>query len=130
MDQEGEEMAIGAFNLADLILQQDGDLIKAEELARESLRITTLTHDSNDYIVDLSCDLLARILSAQGKLGDETSGLYERSLALSIRNERPDGNSTAIGNYSTGEFHNKLAKKQLTVDTKRTHLLLAKPYFI
>jgi flagellar hook assembly protein FlgD len=47
IDQEGEEMAMGAYNLANVILKQNGDLIKAEELARESLRIRTLHHDVN-----------------------------------------------------------------------------------
>jgi hypothetical protein len=39
MDQGGKEVVEGAHNLADVILQQDGDLIKAEKLARESLHI-------------------------------------------------------------------------------------------
>jgi hypothetical protein len=37
IDQESEAVADGAYNLADVIFRQDGDLIKAEELARESL---------------------------------------------------------------------------------------------
>jgi flagellar hook assembly protein FlgD len=60
-DQESEEMATGAYNLADVIYRQKGDLIKAEELARESLRIRTLIYGSNCQKVSLCCDLLAGI---------------------------------------------------------------------
>jgi hypothetical protein len=101
-----------------VIFQRDGDSIKAEELARESLRIRTLIYDVNDSYLDLSCNLLARNLSAQGKLGDETRGLYKRSLALSIRNEGPDG------------FYQQLAKPQSIVDAKRMHLLVANSHFV
>jgi tetratricopeptide (TPR) repeat protein len=47
MDQDGEEMATGAFNLADVFYRQKGDYTKAEEFARESLRIRSLIFDSN-----------------------------------------------------------------------------------
>jgi hypothetical protein len=78
--------------------------------------------------VELSCDLLARILSAQGKLGDETRGLYERSLAISIRNVGPDGEYATFGNSNISEFHQKLARNQSTVAATRMHLLLAKSH--
>jgi hypothetical protein len=58
------------LNLADVIFQQDRDL--AEELARESLRIRTLIYGSNHQNVGQCSILLALILRAQGKLGDET----------------------------------------------------------
>jgi hypothetical protein len=58
-----------------MIYRQKGDLIKAEKLAREFLRIRTPISDSKT-----SFDLLVRILSTQGKLGNETRELYERSL--------------------------------------------------
>jgi hypothetical protein len=76
MDQEGEKMATGAFNLADVLFKQNGDLIKAEMLARESLRIRNLIHGSDHGIVQMSCYLLANILEAQGNLGDETRGFF------------------------------------------------------
>jgi flagellar hook assembly protein FlgD len=47
IDQESDTVAEGAYNLAHVIFRQDGDLINAEELARESLRITSLRNDSN-----------------------------------------------------------------------------------
>jgi hypothetical protein len=54
MDQESEPVAEGAYNLANVILQQKGNLIKAEELARESLRIRSLIDDSDQSIMALS----------------------------------------------------------------------------
>jgi tetratricopeptide (TPR) repeat protein len=128
IDQEGEEMATGAYNLANVIFKQKGDLIKAEKLARESLRIRTLIYRSDHNLVEKSCYLLAYILESQGNLGDETRGIYEHSLVLSIRNDGPDGLNTAIGNKNLGNFYYKLAKRQPTVDATRTQLLLSKSY--
>jgi flagellar hook assembly protein FlgD len=59
IDEESEGVAEGAYNLTDLIYQQNGDLIKAEELARESLRIASLLNDNNHHTVGRSCNLLA-----------------------------------------------------------------------
>jgi tetratricopeptide (TPR) repeat protein len=129
MDQESEVVARGAYNLADVIFRQNGDLIIAEELARESLRIRSLINDSNYHSVGCSCNLLATVLNIQGKLGDETRGLYERFLAIFIRNEGPDEQASAIGNYSLGMFHYQLSCEQATVDSQQTLLLSAKFYF-
>jgi hypothetical protein len=142
IDQESEAVARGAFNLADVIYQQKreastladliykrkGDLIKAEELARESLRIRSLIFDSNDQIVGMSCDLVANILKKHSKLGDETRGLFERSLAISTRNEGSDGSYTAAANSNLGLFHYQLALEQATDALKQTQLLLAKSH--
>jgi flagellar hook assembly protein FlgD len=76
IDQESEEVATGAYNLADAIYRLNGDLIKAEEVARESLRIRSLIYDIKDPSVGSSCILLASILETQGKLGDETRGFH------------------------------------------------------
>jgi tetratricopeptide (TPR) repeat protein len=129
IDQESEAVATGAFNLADVIYKQDGDLIKAEELARESLRITSLINDSNHHTVGRAYSLLAGILREQGQLGDETRELYKRCLSIFIRNEGPDGPSTASGNYNFGRYYHKLAVKQATVALMQKQLLLAKDYF-
>jgi hypothetical protein len=102
--------------------------MKAEELARESLRITSLINDSNHHRVGMTCSLLASILSGQGQLGDETRGLYERCLAISIRNEGPDGSNTASVNLNLGNFYCRLAEVQTTVDLEQKQLLLAKFY--
>jgi hypothetical protein len=88
IDQESEAVAEGALNLADVIYRQGGDLMKAEELARESLRIVSLLNDNNHHSIGKACGLLANIL--QGQLGDETRGLCERYLAISIRYGGPD----------------------------------------
>jgi hypothetical protein len=129
MDQEGKEMARGAYNLADVIHRQNGDLKKAEELGRECLHIGILAYGSSQNEVGLGCNLLVRILKAQGNFGDETRGLYERFLALSLRNEGPEGVNTATGHYNVGFFCLELAQKQSTVDSKRTQLQLAKSLF-
>jgi tetratricopeptide (TPR) repeat protein len=129
INQESETVAGGAYNLANVIYQQEGDLIKAEELARESLRIRSLINDSNYHSVGRSCNLLAHVLRAQGKLGDETRGLYERFLAIFIRNEGPDAQNSANGNFSLGIFHYQLSCEQAIVDSQQTQLLLAKSYF-
>jgi tetratricopeptide (TPR) repeat protein len=127
IDQEGEAVARGSYNLADLIRRQNGDLIKAENLAREALRIRTRMHGSSYNGVGATCDLLANILMKQNKFGDETKTLFERSLALHIRHEGPDGTNTALGNLSLSTFHYSAAM-QPKVTAKRAQLLLAKSY--
>jgi hypothetical protein len=128
IDQESEVVAVGAHNLANVIYRLEGDLIKAEELARESLRIRTLLYGSDFIAVEMSSNLLAHILEAQGKLGDETRGLYERCLAISIRNFGSDVSNTAIANGNLGAFYAGIALKKITIDSIRPQLLLAKPY--
>jgi tetratricopeptide (TPR) repeat protein len=128
MDQEGRQVAKGAYNLSDVIFRQDnGDLIKAEGLARESLRIRTKLHHSHG--VGLSCMLLAKILVKQKRFGDETKELFERSLAIFIRIEGQDGMNTTVANIEIGRFHYNFAQVQSTKNTKRTQLQLAKSYF-
>jgi tetratricopeptide (TPR) repeat protein len=129
IDQESEAVAEGAYNLAHVIYRQDGDLIKAEELARESLRITSLVKDSYHNSVGRACCLLANTLGGQGQLGDETRGLHERCLSISIRNNGPDGPITATGNYNLGWYYCNLAAVQTTVILVQNQLLLAKAYF-
>jgi tetratricopeptide (TPR) repeat protein len=129
INQESEAVAKGAYNLADVIFKQGGDLIKAEELARESLRIRSLIDDSNHQRVGFSCSLLANILRVQSKLGDETRGLFENSLAISTQNQGPDGESTAVANSNLGLFHRQLVHEQATFELKLTQLLLAQSHF-
>lgn len=71
-------MARGYYDLAKVITEQYGDQIKAEMLARESLRIrerlySLCLHDNHFLIESISC--LAKILLRQGKLGNETKVL-------------------------------------------------------
>jgi tetratricopeptide (TPR) repeat protein len=128
MDQEGEAVANGSHNLANVIHRQEGDLLKAEELAREALRIRSLIYNYDDHKIGGSCDLLARILQSQGKFKDETKRLFERSLAIFIGREGPDGVNTAISNINTGSYFYELAQRLPTVDTKRKHFLVSKLY--
>jgi tetratricopeptide (TPR) repeat protein len=110
MDQEGVEVAMGSYNLADVIYRQDGDLLKAEELAREALRIRSLIHSSNDHQIGASCHCLATILESQGRqLEDETKRLFERSLAIYIMIEGPDGLNTANSKLCFGSYYYELA---------------------
>jgi tetratricopeptide (TPR) repeat protein len=108
IDQEGDEVANGAFNLADVIYRQKGDLIKAEELARESLRINQIS-SVDSHRVGTCCDLLANILTAQKKLGDETRNLFERCLAISIRRDGLDCVNTGVFNVNISKFYGELA---------------------
>jgi hypothetical protein len=76
----------------------------------------------------LSCILLARLLTKQKKIGDETKELFERSLAIFIRIEGPGGINTAFANIAISQFHHKFGQIQSTISTKRTQLQLAKSY--
>jgi tetratricopeptide (TPR) repeat protein len=134
IDQDSEAVAEGAYNLASVIFQQEGDLIKAEELARESLRIRTLIYDSDHDSLDVSygniCGLLATILRVQGKYGDETTRLYKRNVAILTRNYGPDAPKTAAGNYILGRcYHEFACTQEALVDVKQTQLVLAKAYY-
>ncbi len=72
MDQESEGVAIGTFNIADVLFHQGEDFIEAEKLARESLRIRTQLYGPDHSKVGLGRQLLAINLKKQGKFGDET----------------------------------------------------------
>jgi tetratricopeptide (TPR) repeat protein len=129
MDQEGGEIATGAYNLADVIYRQRGDLTKAEELARESLRIRTRLNGSNCNSVGVSSLLLAHILRVQNNLGDETKELFERTLNIFVIDEGPDSINAAIGNLCIGQFYHELAEVEISVDLKRRQLLKSQSYF-
>jgi tetratricopeptide (TPR) repeat protein len=126
LDQLSEEVASGYYNLASVIHKQEGDLVKAEALARESLRIRTHVYGNDNVNVGLSCDLLAHILMSQGNLGDETMELLERSLANNTKNYGSDGTNTAISNFNLGNFYHHLADRQQIVPTKVEYLCLSK----
>jgi tetratricopeptide (TPR) repeat protein len=115
--------------LANVIFYQKGDLNKAAGLAREALRIKTILYGSENHAVSKSCDLLAQILSAQKKFGDETRVLFQRCLAIFVRNEGPDELNTALANLKIGRFYHQLSRLQTTVDSFRAQLLLAKSHF-
>jgi tetratricopeptide (TPR) repeat protein len=129
LDQEIEEVAVGYYNLGHVIFEQKGDLIKAEKLVRESLRIRVLIHGKDHFHTGHSTGLLANLLQCQDKLGDETKELHERSLAIDIRNGGPESYNTAVRNGKLGDFHQLLGNKQLGYESKNEHLRLSKAYF-
>jgi hypothetical protein len=120
-DQRSEAVAKGYYDLAKVITEQRGDLVKAEKLARESFRIRVLIN-SNSPLVGNTADVLASILRVQGKLGSETKKLLEQSLTNSIRNYGPDGTNTAIDHINFSHFYRELADKQQTVSTRKERL--------
>jgi hypothetical protein len=128
MDQEGEEIAMGSHDLADCIFFQRGDLLKAERLAKEAIRIRSINSGVNHGAVGRSSQLLANILRVQDKLGDQTRVLFERSLAIFLRNEGPDGLNTAAANTNIGLYYDQLARHQPTATLTRTKLLLGKSH--
>jgi hypothetical protein len=121
LDQQSEAVAKGYYDLANVVIMQSGDLVKAEKLARESLRIRVLIN-SNGHLVGITTGLLASVLMTQGKLGSETKELLEQSLAISIRNYGPDGINTAIDYLNFGLFYRELAEEQQTTATREEHL--------
>jgi tetratricopeptide (TPR) repeat protein len=129
MDQESEAVAKGTYNLAHAIYLQKGDLIKAEKLIREVLRIRTLIYDCYHHRIGMSCNLLVKILLKKNDLGEETKELQERCLVIAIKNDGPDGPKTASANRDLGIFYAKLARIQTTVNLKRSQQLLSKSHF-
>jgi tetratricopeptide (TPR) repeat protein len=125
LDQQSEEVAQGNYDLANVIYKQKGDLMKAEMLVRESLRIRIKLYDINHLYIGYSSDLLASILMSQHKMGDETKELRERSLAIDIKHCGLDGKNTAVAYFNLGNFYHELADTQLTTETKMEHLYLS-----
>jgi tetratricopeptide (TPR) repeat protein len=126
LDQESEEVAAGYYNLANVIHEQEGDLVKAEMLARVSLCIKTRIYGNVHVDVGLNCDLLARILTSQGNLGDETMELFKRTLANDTKNHGPDGTTTAAANVNLGTFYFQLADTQQETQRNVEYLRLSK----
>jgi tetratricopeptide (TPR) repeat protein len=119
LDQESKEVAIGYHNLASVINKQEGDFVKSEMLARESLRIRTRIYGNDHIELGISCSLLARILVSQDNIGNETIELFERSLITDTMCFGLDGINTAISNYNLGAFYHQLADTQQNVEYLR-----------
>jgi hypothetical protein len=128
LDQQSEAVAKGYYDLANVIMVQKGDLVKAEKLVRESLRIRVLINSNNNF-AENSISLLASILMIQGKLGSETKELFEQSLAISIRNYGPDGTNTAIDHFNFGIYNRQLASKQQTISKRKEYFSLSEIEF-
>jgi hypothetical protein len=99
--------------------------VKAEKLVRESLRIRTRLYRGDHVQVGMSTGLLASILQIQGKLGNETKELYDRSLAIDIKNFGSDGINTASSNNNLGNFHHLQAEASLSAGIRKENLSLS-----
>jgi hypothetical protein len=117
-------VARGYYDLANVIITQRGDLVKAEKLVRESLRIRVQIK-SNSQLVGDSLGLLTDILSFQGNLGSEMKKLLEQCLAIDIRNYGPDGANTAGDYGNIGIYYRELADAEQTAETRKEFLRLS-----
>jgi tetratricopeptide (TPR) repeat protein len=129
LDQKSEEVAYGYLSLADVIYKQEGDLVKAEMLAREALRIRTRLYGKDHNNVGVCCNLLGGILLSQGNLGDETMELLERALVNDTKHYGPDGSNTAESNETLGVLNLRLADRQQNYERKIVCLHLSKSKF-
>jgi tetratricopeptide (TPR) repeat protein len=129
VDQESEAVAEGYYNLGAVICKQKGDLVRAEMLVRKALRIRVQLHGDDHFNVGFTINLLAGILSKQGNLGVEVKELFERSLAIDVKHEGPDGVNTSISYQHLGFFHEELAQTLPTAVERKEHLQLSKFYF-
>jgi tetratricopeptide (TPR) repeat protein len=125
LDQQSEAVARGYHDLGAVINQQKGDYVKAERLARESLRIRSHLYDAHHQMVGLSIGLLASILQSQGNLGSETRQLYEHSLTIDIKKFGSEGVNTAISNQNIGNFYYFRAEVSEIAKTKKDNLQLS-----
>jgi tetratricopeptide (TPR) repeat protein len=112
LDQESEEVARGYYDLTNVIFNVKEDIIKAEMLARESLRIKTQLYGNDAQYVGNCVGLLAQILSLQDKKGDETKEFFARSVAITKKHNGPDGFNTAATNNYMGRFYCELAMEE------------------
>jgi tetratricopeptide (TPR) repeat protein len=125
VDQQSADVADGYYNLATVIGNQEEDLVRAEMLARESLRIRTLIFHNDHPREGSSSSLLANILYSEGKMNDETKDLCERALAIETKNYGPDWINTAASIGNLGKFYCKLAGSLQTHETRKKHLHLS-----
>jgi Tfp pilus assembly protein PilF len=125
LDQESEAVANGYYDLGLVINQQKGDLVKAEKLVRESLRIRRRLYHAHHHYLGISIGLLARILQAQGNLGSETQELHQCALAINLKNYGSEGMDTAISNLNIGTFYYLRAYESQTTETRKEYLLLS-----
>jgi hypothetical protein len=74
-------------------------------------------------------DLLADILVAQGKQGDETKDVYERALAKALKHYGREGANTGQAYANLGNFYYELAAVKQTANSRRELLFLSKSYY-
>lgn len=124
LDQNSDQVSIGYYQLGKVIHLQNGDLVKAERLAREALRIQNLIYSSTSPGEHAGgcMGLLADILISQGKRGSEPKELLERCLAIDIKYYGLNGANTAVAYMNLGEFYYKSASEiLLLLDGRETH---------
>jgi tetratricopeptide (TPR) repeat protein len=126
LDQQSEAVAIGYYDLGNVIKEQKGDFVKAEMLVKESLRIRTSLYGADHKQVVISAGLLATILQSQGNLGSETKELHELSLVSYIKNFGPEGIYAAATTSNLGIFYYLRAEGSQTAALRKKNLLLSK----
>jgi hypothetical protein len=104
--------------------------VKAEMLARESLRIKTKLYGYHHIHAGMGANLLASTLKSQGKLGNETRELFEHSLAVNVKNCGSDSDYSAVANFNLGNFYNDLSNLQQSIGIRKDYLRLSKCKFI
>jgi hypothetical protein len=129
LDQEGEAVAKGYYYLASVICQQNEDLVRAEMLARELLRIWQLLYDKDHIHVATSIGLLANILRRQGQCGAEVKELFERSMVIYVKHEGPDGVNTSINNRNMGNLYRALAGTYVTAEARKEYLYVSLSHY-
>eukprot|EP00596_Hydrurales_sp_CCMP1899_P008612 CAMPEP_0119036856 /NCGR_PEP_ID=MMETSP1177-20130426/4860_1 /TAXON_ID=2985 /ORGANISM="Ochromonas sp, Strain CCMP1899" /LENGTH=358 /DNA_ID=CAMNT_0006997321 /DNA_START=498 /DNA_END=1575 /DNA_ORIENTATION=- len=112
LDQQSEEVARGHYDLAIVILKQKEEILTAEMLAREALRIRTQLYGNDAQYVGNCVGLLAQILCSQNKKDEETKELFARSVAITAKHCGRDGYNTAATNSNMGRFYCELAMEE------------------
>jgi tetratricopeptide (TPR) repeat protein len=129
INQESEEVARGYHALARIIRKQEGDLVRAEMLIRESLRIRVQIHGANHHFTGLSYGLLGTILQSQNKLDNETKELLVHAHSINKNDYGPDGYNTAVSTVNLGNYYHLLSEDIQTLESKVKNLHLSKSYF-
>lgn len=135
IDTESEELGNAAGSVASVIAQlihkngQDGgDIVEAEILARTALRIKERIYSLNHHETASSLSTLADILRVKGKHDGEVQALYERSLAIYVKDEGVDSHNTGILNYHLARFHSNILNKLLPGNERTEHFYIAERY--
>jgi hypothetical protein len=82
-------------------------MIKAEELARESLRIRTLIFESDHNDIGISYLLCATIMEVQDNFSDEMRIFIEKALAIFTK-DGPFSINSGMGNMNIAQYYFKL----------------------
>jgi hypothetical protein len=114
LDQQSEAVAQGYNDYATVMNRLNGDLVKAEKLAREALRIRSLIYQKNHYYIASSAQILSDILLSQDNVTQEAKDLQMRSLEIysRIENGGPDGLNAATASGNLGRYYYLLSLKQ------------------